>query len=363
MDGIFLSYRRDDTASDARRIYERLAERFGDEIVFLDIEDIPLGVDFVDAIDGALENAAYVLIAIGPRWLLVTDEDGRKRLDDPEDMVRYEIRLALQGKKLVVPMLIGGAEMPSATELPGEIAPLVRRNGIAIRPEPDFDMDVDELMKGLQPDRIVAGRVPTVFRVGLVARNLGFGGAIGWGGASLLLALFVDKASALFIFPFAGLLSGFSGGAFTGWLTALLVRYKSPPLVGRKLVRMGITWSMILILSAVASGVLGYFVASGMMDSSTPDLEGVGFGEALAIAFFSALAAVFVMVFVIFAFIMIGFITGSAIAAGFFARQFRLRSDQISRGRALLIAVVWLVGGLLTAALYFTVLGLLTPNN
>jgi len=363
MEGIFLSYRRDDTASDAQRIYERLAEQFGDDVVFLDIKDIPLGVDFVDAITTALDRAAYVLIAIGPRWLLVTDQYGRKRLDDPDDMVRYEISVALEGKKRIVPMLIGGAEMPSASDLPAEIGPLVRRNGIAIRPEPDFDMDVDELMNGLYPDRIVAARIPRVFRVGLVARNLGIGGSIGWGGSSLLLALFTGSAPAFLVLPISGLLSGFSGGAFVGWLTALLVRHKSPPLVGRKLVRMGITWSMTLILSAVASGVLGYFLAFHVMEPSSPSLDGLGFGEAIGVIFVSAFVAVFVMLLVMTAITMVGFITGSAIAAGFFARQFRLRSDQISRGRALLIAVVWLLGGLLTAALFIALIGMLSPSS
>ena len=358
MDNIFLSYRRDDTADDARRIHDRLAERFGEEGVFLDVEDIPLGEDFVDAITDALADSAYVLIAIGPRWLLVTDEQGRRRLDDPEDMVRYEIRTALDGRKRIVPMIIGGAKMPKAGELPEDIAPLVRRNGIEIRPEPDFDMDVDDLMKGLQPGRIVAGRVPTVFRVGLVARNLGAGGGIGWGAASLLLAFFVDKASALLVFPLAGSVAGFSGGAFTGWLTALLVRHRSPPLVGRALVRMGITWSLTLIGSAVLSGFLGYYIGFHMMEPETPSYEGLGFGEAIALAFVTAFAAVFFMLAIMVMITIVGFVTGSAVAAGFFARQFRLRSDQISRGRAFAIALVWMLGGLLTAGLFVALLGL-----
>jgi hypothetical protein len=362
-EGIFLSYRRDDTASDAQQIHDRLAERFGDDVVFLDIEDIPLGVDFVDAITAALDKSAYVLVAIGPKWLLVTDDDGRKRLDDPHDMVRFEIRLALDGNKRIVPMLIGGADMPSADQLPPEIAALVRRNGISIRPEPDFDMDVRELMSGLRADRIVESRVPRVFRVSLVARNLGFGGSIGWGGAGLLLALFSGSPAAFLALTFSGILSGFTGGAFVGWLTGLLVRHRSPPLVGRKLVRMGFTWSMSLILSAVVSGVIGYFLAFHVMEPSTPSTAGLDFFEALGLIIVGAFVAAIAMVFVMIAVMIVGLITGSAIAAGFFARQFRLRSEQISRGRALLIAVVWLIGGLLTAALFLVVAAQLVPDG
>jgi len=66
MTGVFLSYRRDDTAEDARRIYDRLVGQFGPDLVFLDVKNIPLGVDFQECITNALESAAYVLIAIGP---------------------------------------------------------------------------------------------------------------------------------------------------------------------------------------------------------------------------------------------------------------------------------------------------------
>ena len=212
MRGIFLSYRRQDTADDAQRIYERLAAQFGDELVFLDVEDIPLGVDFVDSITKALAGAAYVLIAIGPKWLLLTDESGARRLDDSDDMVRFEIETALKGNKKVVPMLIGGARMPRKDDLPKEIAALVSRNGLAIRPDPDFEADVGELMSGLRADRIDISRVPTEFTVGRVARNLGFGGAIGWAMLGILGAVLSSANLAWLVMPFSGLVSGFSGG-------------------------------------------------------------------------------------------------------------------------------------------------------
>lgn len=361
MEGIFLSYRRKDTASDAQRIYERLSTQFGDELVFLDVEDIPLGEDFVDSITEALASAAYVLIAIGPKWLFVTDEEGARRLDDPDDMVRFEVKTALAGKKQVVPMLIGGARMPRKEELPNDIAPLVRRNGLAIRPDPDFEADISELMKGLRVDRIDRSRVPTEFKVGRVARNLGLGGAIGWGALGLVGGALSGIQLAWLVMPFSGLLSGFSGGAFVGWLTGLLIRKKSPPLVGRKLVRMGLTWSLGLTLSVVIAGVIGYQLGMQALDAPPPETENIG--QAFLMIFVQAIFGVIVLAMTILVISMIGLLTGSALAGAFFARQFRLRSDQISGGRAIVIALVWVLGGLLTGLLFIVFTGILIPDS
>jgi hypothetical protein len=360
MNTIFLSYRRDDTADDARKVYESLTERFGDEVVFLDVENIEYGDDFVDEITGALETAAYVLIAIGPKWLLLTDEAGNSRLEDPDDMVRLEIKSALDTKKKIVPMMFGGTKMPKPRELPKDIAPLVRRNGIDIRPEPDFDTDVADLMAGLKKDRILAGRVPVVFRLGLMARNIGFGGGIGWGLSSIIPAFFVDKALAFLVFPLAGLLAGFGGGAVVGWLTGLLIRYRSPPLVGRKLIRIGVLWSFFLIGSAIFSGVIGYDMITGS-PSDSPDVSDLNLLEAFVMAIVIAIFTMLFMLIAMMVTIIIGFMIGSAIAAAFFARLFRMRSDQISVWRGFAIGLVWMLGGLLTAVLYVAVIGLLSP--
>lgn len=356
---IFLSYRRKDTADDAQKIYERLKERFGSEVIFLDVENIELGDDFVDEITAALETAAYVLIAIGPDWLLLTDEDGKRRLDDPEDMVRFEIRSALEAKKKIVPLLFGGTKMPRAGELPQDISPLVRKNGIAIRPEPDFETDVRDLLAGLRPDRILVARVPVEFSVGLVARNLGFGGSIGWGLSGFVLAFFVNQASALLVFPLAGVLSGFAGGSFVGWLTALLIRYRSPPLVGRKLVRIGLLWSLFLIGSAVVSGFIGVQMVSDG-PSSPADFGDMNPLEALFAALMLAVIAAIVLMMFVAVIIVLGFIVGSALAAAFFARLFRMRSDQISIWRGIVIGLVWMLGGLLTGILFIAIAGALT---
>lgn len=357
MSGVFLSYRRDDTAGDAQRIHERLADRFGDDLVYIDVEDIPLGVDFLEHITEALREASYVLVAIGPRWLLVTDDEGRQRLEDPEDPVRYEIRTAFESGRLVVPMLIGGAAMPRERDLPEEISALVRHNGIAIRPDPDFETDVQALMDGLRLEEIDESRVPTVFRVGLVARHLGYGGAVGWGilGAVAGLLMIPDRGvAALLVMTVVGLASGWVGGLLVGYLTGVLIREKAPPLVARTVRRMGVAWSLGLTFTVIAATAGGLFLASRAVDDLFDSADGLG--ELLG----AALGAVVLAAMIVAVMISLGLVVGSSLAAAYFARKLRMRSEQITRWRALAIAVVWLLGGVLTGAAF--VAGLAVPE-
>jgi TIR domain-containing protein len=92
---IFISYRREETAYPAAWLYDRLAARFADDQVFKDVDSIELGDDFVEVITGAVGSCDVLLALIGDRWLTVTDEDGQRRLDDPNDFVRVEIEAAL----------------------------------------------------------------------------------------------------------------------------------------------------------------------------------------------------------------------------------------------------------------------------
>lgn len=357
MKGVFLSYRRDDTADYAKRIYDQLAGKFGSELVYLDVEDIPLGVDFIEHITEVLEAAAYVLIAIGPRWLLVTDDEGQRRLEDGDDPVRYEIRTALKNKRLVVPMLIDGAEMPHKQDLPDEIAPLVRHNGIAIRPDPDFETDVQALMEGLHLDRLDKKRVPMVFRVAAMARDLGLGGALGWGILGLGLGILSWQQGGIFqliALTLAGIVTGFSGGALVGWLTGLLIRHKAPPLVSSKVRWMGVTWSVGLVLTVILAGVVGFFVGMDAWQTGIDDADGIG----------AAIGAIIVGIFgfaiIMILLVFVGLIIGSGLAAAYFARKLRLRSEEISRSRGMVIGFVWLIGGLLSGAVFVVLLSFIS---
>jgi len=110
---IFISYRREDTAPYAGRIYDRLVTEFGVEQVFFDIDTIPPGDDFVEVLSEKVESCDVLLAVIGKSWLTVADAAGRPRIQNPEDFVAIEIGAALRRKVRVIPLLVGGGRMPA----------------------------------------------------------------------------------------------------------------------------------------------------------------------------------------------------------------------------------------------------------
>src|SRR5262249_28456386 len=110
--GIFVSYRRQESSHLAGRLCDRLADRFGEGQVFIDVDTIEPGVDFAAEISRAVAACKVLLALIGPSWLTTTDERGRRRLDDPDDIVRLEIEAALAGDVRIIPILVEGAIMP-----------------------------------------------------------------------------------------------------------------------------------------------------------------------------------------------------------------------------------------------------------
>ena len=113
-----MSYRREETAYPANWLYGRLAEHFGDAKVFMDVDAIELGDDFVKVITDAVASCEVLLALIGGRWLTITDAENSRRIDDPNDFVRLEIEAALARKIRVIPILVDGAKMPRASDLP-----------------------------------------------------------------------------------------------------------------------------------------------------------------------------------------------------------------------------------------------------
>ncbi len=149
MSGIFISYRRELDAGWAGRLAADLKRDLPDQPIFHDIASIEIGEDFGIAIQRALGHCAVLLVVIGPRWLDAQHPHGGRRLDDEDDWVRIEILAGLQGKLRVVPVLVGGAIMPSAKQLPDALKPLVRRNAHEIT-DKRWDYDVGELIKALR---------------------------------------------------------------------------------------------------------------------------------------------------------------------------------------------------------------------
>jgi hypothetical protein len=150
MSRIFISYRREDSQDVTGRVYDRLVEYFSAASIFKDIDNIPLGLDFRTVLDDAMDKAGAMLVIIGPTWSSCADAGGHRRLDSPTDFVRLEVETALRKNLPVVPVVVGGTRMPSPDELPDGLKPLAYRNGMAVRPDPDFNHDMERLAAALE---------------------------------------------------------------------------------------------------------------------------------------------------------------------------------------------------------------------
>lgn len=177
---IFVSYRRGDSAAYAGRLYDALGSRFGEENVFMDVDAIELGSDFHEAIEAAISACDVAIALIGRNWLSIADEEGRRRLDDPEDVLRLELESALARDLVVIPACVQGAALPAPGELPPPLAPLARRQAAELR-DTSWGVDVARLFARLEelaaersrpPEPDVArrrGRRPRAFVPALVA--------------------------------------------------------------------------------------------------------------------------------------------------------------------------------------------------
>jgi CubicO group peptidase (beta-lactamase class C family) len=145
---ILISYRRADTDAIAGRIRDRLADHYGDDAVFMDIEDIPFGIDFREQIKAEFANGDVLLAVVGPRWL-GPQEGGGLRMSDPSDPVRTEIEFALQKKIPVIPVLVHDAAMPAAGALPDSIKGFAYHNAAEVDTGRDFHPHVDRLIKSI----------------------------------------------------------------------------------------------------------------------------------------------------------------------------------------------------------------------
>jgi hypothetical protein len=154
---IFISYRREDTDFPAGWLYERLADHFDGGQIFKDVDSIQLGDDFVEVITTAVGSCDVLLAVIGDRWLTITDEDGQRRLDNSDDFVRLEIEAALARNVRVIPILVDGARIPRAEELPDSLTSLVRRQALELSPT-RFDADTSRLLTVL--DRTLSRCTP-----------------------------------------------------------------------------------------------------------------------------------------------------------------------------------------------------------
>jgi len=141
---------------------------FSPSQVFMDIDGIAPGVDFVDAIDQAVSSCDVFLVVIGRSWATIADDEGERRLDNPEDFIRLEIKTALDHDVRLIPVVVQHAAMPRSDQLPEDIVRLVRHNALELS-DLRWDFDVNRLIDAIEtptgkaPALATAER-PTVLR-------------------------------------------------------------------------------------------------------------------------------------------------------------------------------------------------------
>jgi len=150
-DKIFISYRRTD-GDMVGRISDRLTSHFGIDSVFLDVDNIPVGSDFREAIDEAIDRSACVIIAIGKGWLQAANysTDSQEGLESEADFVRIEVKSALERDVPIIPVLLAGAEMPGPELLPEDIRKLAFLNATSVRSGRDFRQDIEFLINSVK---------------------------------------------------------------------------------------------------------------------------------------------------------------------------------------------------------------------
>jgi len=144
---ILLNYRRADSKGYAVAIYNSLVSNFGEDQIFMDIDAIEPGTDFVKVLEKAVLQCDVLIVLIGSQWLGIKDASGERRLDNKSDFVRIEIKAALEREVTVLPVLVQGAIMPSTAQLPDDIRSLARRQAFVISDR--FSTDVEQLVEVL----------------------------------------------------------------------------------------------------------------------------------------------------------------------------------------------------------------------
>ncbi len=190
-DRIFINYRRADTKWAAARLFDDLGRRFGPDRLYMDVDSIPAGADFVTHLSEHVDRCAAVLVLIGREWLTLETPGGQRRIDDPSDFVTFEITRALERGIPVVPVLVDGATMPEAEEMPEAIRPLCRRQAVRIGHE-SYRGDFDQIAASIAP--LVGGGGNAGRRIAVAAAAL-FAVALAAGGAFFLTGAVDPPAS------------------------------------------------------------------------------------------------------------------------------------------------------------------------
>ncbi len=146
---VCISYRRSDSMAITGRIFDRLVQHFGADAIFMDIDDIPFGVDFREHIDNTIRQSDVLVAVVGAAWLGPRDGD-EDRIRQPADPVAIEIQTALERQVHIVPALVDGAAMPDESRLPERLAEFANLNAVDITSGRDFSIHVDRLIRAIE---------------------------------------------------------------------------------------------------------------------------------------------------------------------------------------------------------------------
>ena len=250
---IFINYRRDDSIAVAGRLHDRLAEAFGRDNLFMDVDNIPVGINFEDYLNNQVAQCDAVLSVIGPNWLNAKDETNQRRLDKSDDFVAIEIAAALARNILVIPVLVDSTHMPNASELPASLKPLALRNAIQVR-NTNFGSDAEQLITKMREALALGRRIqgPEPLQSSLIAAFL------------FNIAMFLIAVGIFFI------LSGNNAGVSEAWAAAVPFSWVARRTLDRdESVRMfGLVVSVLGLLAVAALIVSGQFFGVGLFDQA-----------------------------------------------------------------------------------------------
>ena len=269
MSKIFISYRRQETAYICKFIYDYLAARYGPSAIFLDVDTVPLGVNFVHYFDSQIRQCPVTLVIMGPQWANLRAPNGMRRLDDPNDFVRTEVRLALQQSQPylrgVIPLLVDGASVPNAAILPPDIQTLSQFNGLEIRPGRDFNVDMQRLYTAIEAYGIaplpVPAATPTSVPAGYVVARPSSGPQVArWGAITAIptasLGLIFALGTVLAAATYSSADSGGGGATLnTIFILSLLSGVVAPFVAGLRVARQS---------GAIQAGVFAGFTSNGI---------------------------------------------------------------------------------------------------
>jgi hypothetical protein len=183
---VFISYRRETSAGEARALFNDLVALLGQNSVFMDVDSIALGRDFRTVLQEILASCDVMLVLIGRGWADAKDEEGKTRLGNPSDFVRLEIETALKRDIVVTPVLVQGAHLPTAEQLPAEISNLAYRNAFELSHN-RWESDVREMIRRLHLEKRRSGPVSPprnkVLRVWILVSALII---VAWGGGLMV---------------------------------------------------------------------------------------------------------------------------------------------------------------------------------